>query len=51
MRKLLIYLVLTLFLVNCGGDTHSDYYEGQTHTIQGKVVGGFTKCKSHALFR
>ena len=22
-----------------GGDTHSDYYEGETHTIQGKVVG------------
>jgi len=30
---MLIYLVLALVLVNCGGDTHSDYYEGETHAF------------------
>ncbi len=28
-----------------GGGTHSDYYEGQTHTIQGKVVGAVENAK------
>ncbi len=28
-----------------GGDTHSDYYEGETHEIQGKVVGAMQNAK------
>ena len=28
-----------------GGGTHSDYYEGKTHTIQGKVVGALKNAK------
>jgi len=28
-----------------GGDTHSDYYEGETHEIQGKVVGAMHNAK------
>jgi len=28
-----------------GGGTHSDYYEGETHTIQGKVMGALENAK------
>jgi len=45
MKKMLIYLALSVFLVNCGGGTHSDYYEGETHKIQGKVMGALENAK------
>jgi len=45
MRKILLLLTIALLFVNCGGDTHSDYYEGETHTIQGKVVGALENAK------
>jgi len=42
---MLIYLSLVLVLVNCGGDIHSNYYEGETYEIQGKVMGALKNTK------